>query len=885
MLADLRYRFRAIFLRDAVEAELDDELLFHLEHQAEKYRRAGFSRAEAERKLRLEFGGAEQVREECRDARGTRWLEDALQDLRHAARALRKYPVFAAAIVTTVALGVGANTGIFAVADAVLLRPLPYPDAARLVLACRDMPRRNIRDYPMSSADFLDLHQELSGTLEDSAAAEAATENMVMARPDGTPEQVHVERVTPNFLRLMGAPVILGRGFEDQEIASDAGAPAILSHEFWQRHYNGDRAILGRTIPSQNAVVVGVLRPHFELLLPPSYNLARTPDIWIASRLDAAQRTVGHLRSIGRLRQGVTLAQAQKRADEVGAEFERNFPVKRASGVAIRLEPMQKYLTAEGRPAILALLGAAVFLWLIACANGANLMLVHASLRDREFAVRASLGGSRQRILRQTLTEGAALAALGTVLGVGLAWAAVGGLLKIAPKNPGLASLPRLNLVSLDARALTFSMLVGAAAAMILGLVPAFRALRRDLVEALRATGRTGDDPRGARFRNVVVTAEIALSFVLLVGSGLLFRSFLALQHIDPGYDPRGILTFRLTGFRGRPEDRVAFVREVQNRLTAIPGVRSATAARSLPLNGVFYALRWGDAEALADPKKSADFQAVLPGYFETLHTPVIAGRTFTEEDNAPGKNVAVIDAALAAKAFPNESAVGKRILVSVRAPSPEWVRIIGVVAHQRSTSLAQSGREQIYLTSGFLGNYLLEQWALQTDGDALAVSQQVHTEIAKFSRNLLIDEMQPMEVFVERAEAGTVFVLLLLALFGSVAVSLAGVGLYGVLATVVQRRAAEIGIRMALGAAPRTIFGLVVGKGLVLGGLGIALGVGGACVLTPRLQVMLVGVRPIDPVTLGAVAGLFLILAALASWLPARRAAGIHPAEALREQ
>jgi predicted permease len=887
VLTDFRLRFRAIFLRDAVEAELDEELRFHLDHQIEKYRRAGLSKSEALRRARLEFGGAEQVREECRDARGTRWLEDALQDLKHAARAVRKYPVFAAAIVITVALGLAASTSIFAVADAMLLRPLPYSDAGRLVLAVRDMPLRNIRDYPMSSADYLDVHNELAGAFEDSAAAEASTQDAVLPRPDGTPAQVRIETVTPNFLRLLGARMFIGRDFKDTDGQPGTPAAAILSYEFWQRHYRGDLSVLGHAIRDHGAVIAGVLAPRFELLMPPSDNLARAPDIWIAAPLnmESAPRTTGHLRAIGKLRPGVSLDEAQRRANAVSAEFVRKFPVKRASGVAIRLEPMQRYLVAEIRPAILALLGAALALLLIACANGANLMLVRTSLRDREFAVRASLGGSWFRILRQTATEGALLSAIGVLLGLAIAFLGIHELGAIAPNHPGLASLPRVNLVSLNHRALAFAALVGMAATLIFGLVPALRVRRRDLAQALRASGLTPDTWSGVRFRNAVVTAEIALSCVLLVASGLLFRSFLALQRVNPGYDPRGILTFRLTGFRGTPAEHAAFVREVQKRLAALPDVHAVTAARSLPLNGVFYALRWGGEAALADPRKSADFQVVQPGYFETLRTPLIAGRTFTAADNAPGKDVAVIDDQFAAKAFPHESAVGKSILISVRAPNPEWVRIIGVVAHQRDTSLAKSGREQIYLTSGFLPNPLLEQWAVQIDGDPAGCSDQIRAAVAKLGPNLLVSEMQPMETFVTRAQSGTRFSLLLLAIFGAVAVVLAGVGLYGVLSTVVQQRTAEIGIRIALGAAPGGIFQLVVGKGLLLTGLGILLGLGIASVIAPSLDPLLVGVKPLDLPTFACVAAFFLVLAALASWLPARRAAGVHPTDALREQ
>jgi predicted permease len=367
-----------------------------------------------------------------------------------------------------------------------------------------------------------------------------------------------------------------------------------------------------------------------------------------------------------------------------------------------------------------------------------------------------------------------------------------------------------------------------------------------------------------------------------------MIRSFLALQRIDPGYDPHDVLTFRLLGSTGvQPQERAAFIRDLRGRLSALPGVESLTASYQLPLAGVSARTRWGTGEALSDPSKfqAAETQFVLPGYFEAIRTPLIAGRTFTEADNAPERNVVIIDQFLAAKAFPNESAVGKRILVRRRTPEAEWVEVIGVVGHQRQTTLAEPGREQIYFTDGFMRHGLATYWGIRTKGDPAQYASVIRAEVAKFRSNLLVTEMQPMEALVKRAQAGTRFSLLLIGVFAVIAMILATVGLYGVLSNVVRQRTAEIGVRMALGATPGSIFKLVVGHGLRLRLIGIAAGMVAAFGLTRAMTSMLVGVKATDPVTFAAMAVLFLIIAAIASGLPARRAAGLDPTIALREE
>ena len=834
-------------------------------------------------------------------------MQTLWQDLRYGARMLLKNPGLSLIAVITLALGIGANTAIFSVANAVLLRPLPYENPDRLVFASADLRRRDVKDWPLSNADFFDLRDGAKTTFESMAAV--YTGRTTIPKEDGAPEQIRFAFVTPNIFRLLGAKITFGRDFveEDgqpqppqQQAGSAAGtqaAPpspplptiAILSYRYWQQRYGGNTTILGRRMfsgGSSGPLIVGVLAPGFELLLQPKLNQERTPDIWYAARLayDVANRKTVFHRVIGRLKEGVSLEQAQAEADVVAAEIRKSDAILQNADFHLHLEPLHKYLVAEVRPAILALTGAAIFLLLIACSNVANLQLVRAFQRQRELAVRAALGGSWRRLIRQMLVEALLLAGAGTLLGLGLAWFGIRQLLAIAPAN-----LPRLDSIAIDPVVLGYTALAGLAAAIIFGIAPALQAARPDVMNILRGSGRTSGLGGGRRLRNFVVVTEVALSFVLLIGSGLMIRSFIALQRVETGYDPYNVLTFQLLGSSSKqPQERAAFVRELRGRLGALPGVESVTASYPFPLAAPFGTLRWGMGDALSDPSKfqAADWQVVLPGYFEALRTPLIAGRTFTEADNSPERKVVIIDQFLAAKAFPNEPAVGKRILTRFLTAEPEWVEVVGVVGHQRQTALADPGREQVYFTDGFRGNGLATYWAVRTKGgDPAQYVAEIRAEVAKFRSNLLVAEMQPMEALVKRAQAGTRFTLLLIGVFAIIALILACVGLYGVLSNVVRQRTSEIGVRMALGATPGSIFKFVVRHGLRLSIIGVAAGMIAALGLTRAMTSMLVGVKATDPLTFAGMAALFLIIAAIASGLPARRAAGLDPTIALREE
>jgi putative ABC transport system permease protein len=820
-------------------------------------------------------------------------------DLSFAWRTLLRSPVFTIAAVATIALGVGASTAIFSVANAVLLRPLPYDDPDRLVVMYMDLRNRDNLGMPLSAENFVDIRDGSTGSFEDMAAFRTARQ--VLPNADGSPEQIRLAIVTTNFFRLLGHGVALGRDFEETDgipqplsSAAEAGgatAPlptfAILSHEYWQRRYGGDRNVIGQRLPAgPRPEIVGVLAPGLELLMPPRTNVERRPDIWIANRLtyDNANRNTYGLRPIGRLRDGATLERAQEEVDAAAAKIRAEHAIASGSGFHARLEPMHKTLVDGVRPAILALMGAVTFLLLIACANVANLLLVRASLREPEIAMRSALGAGRWRVIWQLLIEAVVLTGIGTVGGVALAWFGVRQLLALAPDD-----IPRADTVAIDLVVATFTGVVALAVAFVFALVPAVSAFRMDLVRALSGGGgrSAGLGGRGRRFRSAIVVLEVALCFVLLVGSGLMFRSFLEIRRVDPGFDPQGLMTFQLLGGRPGPaEQRTALQRQLEDRLRAIPGVIGVTASNPFPLAGNFSTIRWGLEAALTDNTKyqAVEWQIVRPGYFETMRTPLVAGRTFAEADNDPTRNLVVVDTMLASKAFPHDQAVGKRILIRVRTAEPEWVEIIGVVGHQRVTSLSDPGREQVYFTERFLGGGGATRWAARTGGDPAHISNAIRTAVAEVDRQWLINEMQPMSALVNRAQSTTTFSLVLIGILAIVAAVLVSVGLYGVLSTMVRQRTAEIGVRMALGASPIRILRLIVVYGLRLSVAGIVIGLPSAFVLTRAMRSMLVGVGPTDPMTYVIMGLVFFTIAAVSLYLPARRAAALAPTAALRD-
>jgi putative ABC transport system permease protein len=834
---------------------------------------------------------------------GDHAMDTLVNDLVYAARGLRKNLGFTLVATVTIALGIGACTAIFSVVNAVLLRPLPYANAHRLVLLWGELRARHVKDWPFAPPDFRDLQQQSTGIFEDIAGLIPAGRAPI-SEAGGEPEQIRVGGGTPNLFRVLGARIALGRDFTEDDatpqVQVQAGQPpparlpaiAIISHAFWTRRFGGDPGVIGRDVDlgGGRAQIVGVLAPDFEILFPPRANIERMPEMWTAARInyETANRNNVVFRGIGRLKPGVSVEQAQMQVDRVAADLRQHFPIKQTAGLYFHAIPMYDDLVGDVRPAILSLMGAVAFVLLIACANVANLLVVRASGRSRELAVRAAIGASRGQLVRQMLAESLVIAALGTALGLLLARSGIQLLLALGPRD-----LPRLDAVAMDPAVLSFAVIAGLVTAIVCGMIPALRASRTDVMEVLRSVGgRAGGLRGGRRLRSGVVVTEVALSFILLIGAGLMLRSVLELGRVNPGFDPNNVLTFLLQSRARVPEERAAFNQQVRERLLAIPGVTGATAASPLPLDGQLTNGRWGTEAAVSDPSKfrQANFHIVLPGYFETLHTRLIAGRFFTDADNNIDQKTdmprqIIIDENVAALAFRDGQAIGKRLLLRITTPEAEWYEVIGVVGHQRHSSLAVAGPEAIFIANGHFGHGGAGRWAVRTTGDPNQVVSAVRAAVAQVDARAPLADIQPMTAFVDKAMAPIRFTTTLIGIFAAVAMVLAAVGLYGVLSTIVRQRTAEIGMRMVFGAPRSNILNLIVGEGLKLSALGTLIGFGGALAITRVMASMLVGVNPTDPLTFAVIVAIFGVIAVTASWVPARRASRLDPMAAIREE
>lgn len=810
--------------------------------------------------------------------RHTNVLRDFLQDLAYTARILKNAPTYSVIVILTIALGTGATTAIFSVVNAVLLRPLPHKDSNRLVLS----------DYPISNADFFDLRDGSKSAFDDLAALMVF--RAIAPHEDGSAERIGKGQVTTNFFRMLGAHVVVGRDFNEPDGVSNGpppppfppaeGSVAILSYDYFQRRYGADRNIIGRRLLANTGSgpeIVGVLSPDFKVVLPTDVTSERSVDVWIPNDrgYDEEHRGDLMLYVVGRLKPEITVTQAQSQVDRITEMWGHDGP-------KVRFFSWRKLLVNEVRPALLTLMAAVVLLFLVACANTGNLMLVRTFSREREFAIRTALGARRGRLTRQMLTEALLLCSLGTFLGIVLASVGIHTLIEAAPSN-----LPRMDSTSVDWRVILFSGFCGIFGSALVGMLPSSYFARSRLMQTLRSSGRSRQLSATGFVRSGVVIAEIAVAFVLLLGSGLMFRSFVQLLHVSPGYDPQGLLTFLTIGnAKDVPdEQRISFLRNLEDRLRSIPGVQSVGGATGLPLHvvGPPDGIQWSAEQIPADPNRRVDLETVLPGYFEALHSRVLEGRTFSEADNANGQGLAVIDQSLARNAFPNQSAVDRRICVYI--PDPTWLRIIGVVEHQRLHTLAHTGPEQIFVTDGFSGIGISRQWALRTAGDPEKYASLVRSEIAKFAPGrLAITEMQTMNATIKSEQTGTRFSAVLIGLFAVVAAFLSVVGLYGVVSSTVRQRTAEIGLRIAFGAEPSSVVRLMIGQGLILGTIGIGIGLLASFWLTSFMSSMLVGIHPTDSTTYTLVSASFLLVSVIACWVPARRAGVINPLAALHE-
>jgi predicted permease len=817
-------------------------------------------------------------------------MDTLLQDLRYAARALLQNRGFTAVAVVALALGIGANTAIFTVVNAVLLRPLPYPESERLVALWNRFPLQHIdRDW-LSPGQYLAVRAE-ARSFEEVAVALGGSFNLTGS---GEPERIEGLRVSASFLPMLGASPALGRVFGPEEDQPGAPPVALIGNGLWRRHFGADANVTGATIylDGQPYTVVGVLPPGFSVdsdVLPTVAGIDRA-DVVLPVRF-AADAHDDHGRQnynvLARLRPAVTVAQAQAEVDAIAARLMQVDPsaYPAASGFAVGVAPLLDQTVGDVRPALLVLLGAVGLVLLIACANVANLLLARGATRRKEVAVRAALGAGRSRLVRQFLTESVLLGLLAGVAGLALAGWSVEALRLIGPEN-----LPRLAEVELDGRVFAFTTILAVATGLIFGVAPALRASRADLGEVLKeaAAGATSG-PQGRRLRGVLVVSEIALALVLLAGAGLLIRSFASLQEVDPGFSAAGVLSFHvgLPAAQYLEDRRAPFFRELGERLAGMPGVEGVGAVSSLPLSGT---ASWGGihVEGYTPPDGEAalmsDFRSATPGYFATMEIPLLAGRAFDARDAADAPSVAVVDEQAARRFWPGQDPIGKRFQLGDYDPNEPWVTVVGVVGNVKQYALDSEARPALYLPHAQFSTRIL-YLVVRTSGDPASLTNSVTATVRSLDPGLPVYDARPMAARVADSLARRRFSMLLLGLFAGVALLLAVVGIYGVTAYTVAQRTREIGIRIALGARPGDVLGLVVRQGAGLTALGVAAGLAAALGLARLLSGMLYGVSAADPLTFAAITALLAGASLAATIVPARRAARVNPVIALKQE
>jgi putative ABC transport system permease protein len=811
-------------------------------------------------------------------------------DLRYALRALRRTPGFTAAAVAALALGIGATTTIFTVVNGVLLRPLQYEAPERLVNIWNDLGQGAQSLPAVSPLDFRD-YKERSRTIEDFAAA--AEGNVANLRGnltgEGEPERADVVTVTANFFPLLGVRPVLGRQFLPAEEVVNGPHVIMLSHRLWQRRYAGDPSLVGKTIQIDGVAheVVGILPADFRLQLPKEAFQITDADLWAPIQFDYSTplpRNLTFFTVFGRLAPDVTMAQAQAEMNLIAEQFRSEFKEHAASNLRIRAVPLHYDVVKHARPALFVLLGAVGMVLLIACANVANLLLVRGTTRQAEFALRTALGASRGAMIRQVLSESLLLALAGGALGLGITLAALAVLRRLHPAN-----LPRLADIQMDATVLTFTMAICALTSVLFGLVPALRAAGTDPQEHLKLGGRGGSAGDRRRARTLLIVAEVALSVMLLVGAGLLIRSFIALQRVDPGYDGSDVLTFELSmpfgKYPGGPARR-AFFRELREKLEALPGVATVGLVSQLPLtgSGPLSPFAYNEETARNFESVTADGRNVSPEYFEAMDATLLAGRTFTYQDSAGTPPVIIVDQTLAELAWPGQNAVGKQLQLAPTGEPNAFSEVVGVVEHMRQHDLTRDILHQIYYPVG-QGTPTVMTFVVETTLDPASLIPTVRRTVSEMDPDLPVSRLTPMSGYLTDGQAQARFSLVLMSVLGAVALLLTAVGVFGVISYSVSQRTREFGIRLALGEDPRRTRLSVVMGGMRLVLISIAIGLVGSLVVTRLIAGLLYDVSPADPVTFAGIGLLLGSVALLACYLPARRATRVDPALALRSE
>ncbi|HSE23835.1 MAG TPA: ABC transporter permease [Pyrinomonadaceae bacterium] len=879
----LRDRIRALSGRDRVIEDIDREMRAHLDMQTEANIASGMDPARARDEAVRSFGHITNIRDDAYEVKGGGFLETLLQDMRYGARVLTKHRGFTAVAVLTLALGIGANTAIFSVVNELLLRPMAYRDAEKIVMLWEVTPEGRHQNTT-SRANFRSWREQAS-SFEDISAF---TDQRLNLTGEGEPEELSVQFATPELFKILGVDPILGRPLVSEDAAAKSSV-AVLSYGLWQRRFGARPDIVGQSITLNGVpfLVVGVMPPSFQFHIKQRSGTGRPPELWsvLSMRTGALANDRGRFLSVvGRLKPGISVDQANAELRTIATRLSAEAPQFNFNYGAEVL-PLREQFFGNIRRSLWLLLGAVGFVLLIACANVANLLLSLATSREKEIALRAALGASRLRVVRQLLTESLMLAIFSSLMGLGFAWLGIKALIAISPKD--LVSLQDTNL---NLKVLLWTLGVSVLTGIVFGLAPALHVTRLDLNNALKEGGKgeTGQAGGSRKLRSLLVVSEIALAVVLLASAGLLIKSFIRLQEVDRGFNSANVMTMvvRLPEAKYKEDQQVVdFFRQALDHITALPEVRAAGVINYLPFYGGLGSATGFtiDGQPVPAPgqEPTTDVRVADPGYFKTLEIPLLRGRQFSDTENREAKHVVLINEALARKYFPGEDPIGKRIDVGMfEGPNP--TEIIGVVGNVRYETLIDSFEPAVYFPHPELA-YSFMTFVVRTEGNPNAIAPALQREIRTLDPNQPVSDVRTMEQVMSDTFSRARFNTLLLALFAALATLLSAVGIFGVMNYSVALRTREIGLRVAIGAQPRQVLLLILRQGLVLTIVGVVIGLLAALALTRLLSGLLFGVAAVDPPTFATISVLLIAVSLVACYLPARRAMKIDPLLALR--
>jgi putative ABC transport system permease protein len=884
LFASLRYLASTLFHRSRFEDELDEEIRSHIQRRADDLERSGLPRAEAARRARIEFGGYQKFKAECREELRGFWLETVWTDVHFATRMLRSSPGFTAVAVLTLALGIGANTAIFSVVNAVLLRPLPYPNAKRLAMIWSTW--GNETRGPASGPELIELRnrsrafEEIAGIWVTSGTITGTVE----------PEQVRLALTTANFLPLLAEKPQLGRFFAPGEDRGGAAPLLILTDGLWRRQFGANPGIVGQTarLNGSSFTIVGVLPRNFKLLFPDSRMADVQVFIPFLNDLEKQSRDTAYIRMIGRLRRGVTVGQAQSEAESVASQLRGEAKEYAEQSLHLSVLSLQEDDVRSIQPALVSLFAAVVLVLLVTCANLANLLLSRSGGRRHETALRAALGAERRRIIRQLLTENIFLGCLGGIAALAIGWVALKWILSLQPEGINLLMAPKL-----DGWVLAFTLVLSILTGILFGLAPALSVARGDLLEILKESGKATTTGK-PWLRQLLIVSEVSLGCILLVGTGLMIRTFTSLLRVDPGFHAEKVLTFQLSfpwSRYGTVESLTNFLKELRTNLSAMPGTQSVGGVSHLPLDeglGNWYSYYWPEGAPVEQQNTvMADHRATLPGYFRTIDATLLAGREFEDTDDAVHTHVAIVDDTVAEQVWPGQNAIGKKLSVEDSpAGAFQFIRepvvVIGVVKHIQAHSLTSKGRGQIYLPVPLAPRPAFSL-VVRTTAPIETFAAYVQQAVKKLDKEMPVSNLRPQMEYVEKARAQTRFVTVLAGALAALALFLASIGIYGVTSYSVAQRKREIAIRMAVGANSADVGRMVLRQSGLPVVVGVLAGLAMAAALTPLLSGLLYGVRPSDPLTYGAISLVLAAVGILACYIPARRATKVDPMIALR--